>query len=133
MTGSFSFRRGRLIIPPVRIRHDGYDFAPILALDTGAQTSVVTPELARAVGIDLDRMENAKKLYGVAGSGWAKRIILEQIDVANIPVRNVEALVYVLPPNFQLDGIIGLNVLQHFNFTVHHETEKVRMEKYGGS
>ncbi len=46
MNASFPFVRGRLILPPVEIRHRMAAW-PLMALDTAARLTVVTPKLAR--------------------------------------------------------------------------------------
>ena len=50
------FSRGRLIIPPVRMRHK-YLREPVMALDTGARVSAIKPELAAALGFEPGEME----------------------------------------------------------------------------
>jgi len=45
-------------------------------------------------------------------------------------VAPVRALCYKLPPDFHLDGILGLDFLKHFNITIDHGSETVSMEKW---
>jgi len=103
MSQSFGFQRGKLIIPPVEIFHNIY-YNPIMALDTGARVTVITPKLAEEMGINLDGIEPTVKLVGVAGSALAVEVTLDKVSILDLSVENVMAVCHPLPPGLGLDG-----------------------------
>lgn len=66
MSVSFPFTRGRMILPPVEMRH-GLPAWPMMALDTGARATVIAPALAAALGLDPQSVEPAVKVIGATG------------------------------------------------------------------
>ena len=125
---SFPFQRGRLILPPVTIEHQ-YETQPAMALDTGARMTIITPQLAEEIGIEVDLPEREVQLIGVAGSAWAIATVVNRISILGLTVDRVPVICHPLSPRLGLDGILGLNFLQHFNLSIHHDTETVSLEK----
>jgi len=115
---TFRFQRGHLIIPPVMIEHE-FEIRPAMAIDTGARVTVIAPRLAEEVGIELARLEPNVELFGVAGSAWAVEVQLRRVSILGLAVENVRAICHPLPPRLGLDGILGLNFLEHFNPSIH--------------
>jgi clan AA aspartic protease (TIGR02281 family) len=128
MSASFKFHRGRLIRLPVRIKHK-FPSRPVMALDTGSSLMMITPRIAREIGLDLTSAKSKMPLVGVAGSAWAVEVTLARVSIMGMAVENVKALCHPLPPELGLDGIIGLNFLQHFNLAIAHDTETVTVER----
>lgn len=130
MIVSFPFQRGRLILPPVTL--EGlYQVEPAMALDTGALRTIITPQLAQEVGIEKNLRAGEVQLIGGAGSAWAGAAVVKRISILGLAVDNVEVVCHPLSPRLGLDGILGLNFLQHFNLFIHQDTETVSLEKIG--
>jgi predicted aspartyl protease len=125
---SFPFQRGRLILPPIVLEHL-FKVDPAMALDTGARRTIITPQLAEEVGITPDFKQGKVQVIGVAGSAWSAAAVVKRISILGLAVEQVEVVCHPLPPRLGLDGILGLNFLQHFNLFIHHDTETVSLEK----
>jgi clan AA aspartic protease (TIGR02281 family) len=96
-----------------------------MVLDTGSTLTMITPRAATEIGLDLSGPHSKMQVVGVAGSAWAARINLPRVSFMGIVVENLQALCYPLPSQLGLDGILGLNFLQHFNLNIDHDAETV--------
>lgn len=128
MKVSFRFQRGRLMIPPVIIDHY-LVVEPVMVLDTGCSVTMITPELAAELGIIVADLEPNSKIYSVTGAAATVELTLNRISLLGLSVENVKVLCHPLPPRLELDGILGLNFLRHFNFEINHDTETITLEK----
>jgi clan AA aspartic protease (TIGR02281 family) len=131
MIRSFGFEREGLLLPPIVITHQ-FMAIPSMAIDTGARVTMITPALASELGINLAGLKPTVQIVGVVGSARAIEVTLARISLLGIPVENVKALCHPLPPRLGLDGILGLNFLQHFNLAINHDTLTVTVERCAG-
>lgn len=123
---NFRLQRGHLIVIPVTINGAGpHDFL----LDTGASTTLVTPEFARQLRLrPVDRIE----LVTVAGSQILARAHLSKVSVGGQHATDVEALISELrevradAPNIQ--GVLGQNFLARFNYLIDYSAQQVEFE-----
>lgn len=93
------------------------------AIDTGTTTTVVTPKLAKKLGL------NRETVRGTAFGRKAKfrKVLLPEVHLGSLRMEGVEALVVKLrwackPP---IDGLIGINLLRRTNLTIDFESGKV--------
>jgi hypothetical protein len=99
-----------------------------MAMDTGARTTIVRPDLAEEIGIDL-RDDPTSEVVGVGGTATVRKGVVDAVTVLGHPVRAVEVVCQDLHPALAFDGILGLDVLQHFNITI--DNERVLLEPRG--
>ena len=130
MSVSFSFSRGRVIVLPVEMRHEGATQCPDMALDTGARMTVITPRLAREIGLKPDGTEPTISVTGVFGAGSAVLLRVASVSVLGAEVRNLRVLCHTLPSKLKIEGIIGLNFLKHFKIVIDNETETATLSKW---
>ena len=126
MRVSFGFTRGRLILVPVRFEHK-ISYRPDMALDTGARMSLIVPELARALGFEPEKMEPAVRLVSATGPASAALLMVASVSVLGLKVKNLRVMCHLLPPDLGLDGLLGLNFLNHFNIEIDNDTETVTL------
>jgi predicted aspartyl protease len=120
----------------IRVLVDGrgpYDFA----LDTGAGSMVVTPDLARE--LELPR-EGQTALSG-SGAGPSLRTettVLESVSVGGLTERNLDAVELALPdglahrvPGTSVRGLIGCDFLKRFATTIDYATLTLTFGKPG--
>jgi predicted aspartyl protease len=125
-TVNFTLRRGHLIVIPVTLNGAGpYDFL----LDTGASTTLVTPEFARQLRLrPIDRIE----LVTVAGSQFLVRSQLERVSVGQQTATGVEVLISELREvravESKLCGVLGQNFLAQFNYMIDYRTQRLEFE-----
>lgn len=123
---NFTLRRGHLIVIPVTINGIGpHDFL----LDTGASTTLVTPEFARQLRLrPIDRIE----LVTVAGSQVLVRSKLESVNVGGQTAANVEVLISELrevrAAEPKIRGVLGQNFLAQFNYLIDYRAQRLEFE-----
>ena len=98
-----------------------------MALDTGARMSLIVPELARALGFEPEKMEPAVRLVSATGPASAALLMVASVSVLGLKVKNLRVMCHLLPPDLGLDGLLGLNFLNHFNIEIDNDTETVTL------
>ncbi len=126
MSGSYRLQRGRIIVLPVRLRHR-VALRRKMALDTGARMTIIRPEIAEKIGIEL-RDEPEARLVGVAGSAPVTVGTVDAVSVLGHTVRDLTVACQELDPELGFDGIIGLDLIQHFNIRIDNDAERITFE-----
>lgn len=131
MSISFQFRRGRLIVVPVRMRvREDLARRPLMALDTGARLSVITPRMAQELGVEQDGTEPTANITGAIGTGSAVVLRVRSVSILGEEIRDLRVLCHPLPEKLKVDGILGLNFLKDFNIEIMNETETVTLARW---
>jgi predicted aspartyl protease len=120
---------GRLPVVPVYLEGQGpFDFL----LDTGTNSTIVTPEVAARLGL---RPADRVRLITVAGERDLPLALLRKVSVGASAAENVEALVSGLEQVRRLDprvcGVLGQNYLGRFNYTLDYDARAVEFEGAG--
>ena len=119
----FRLVRDYLIVVSVQVNGVGtFDFL----LDTGTNTTLITPELATQLNLrPADRIE----MVTIAGAVLAPRVWLPRLDLGSRSTENIEALITDLPELRQLDthicGVIGQNFLARFNYLLDYRKQRI--------
>ena len=129
MSVSFPFTRGRLILPPVEMRHT-FPAWPAVALDTGARLSVITPELARALGFEPEELKPTTGIVGATGPASGAALSVASVSVMGAEVRDLRVVCYALHPRLGLDGVLGMDFLKHFDIEIRNSTETVTLARW---
>lgn len=125
---NFTLRRGHLIVIPVTVNGSGpFEFM----LDTGASTTLVTPEFARQLRLHpLDRIE----LVTLAGSQILVRSELARVSVGAQTATGVETLISdlreVRAVEPKVRGVLGMNFLARFNFLIDYTAQRLEFETH---
>ncbi len=98
-----------------------------MVLDTGSRLSIVSPELAEEIGLDV-REEPGTELVGVAGSAPLLKATVAEVSLLGETVRNLEVVCHPLHPALGFHGILGMNFLQHFNVRLDNDSETIELE-----
>jgi len=117
---------GRLPVVPVYLDGEGpFDFL----LDTGTNSTIVTPALAARLGL---RPADSVTLITVAGGRDVPRARLRRVEVGGRAAADVEVLVSGLEPLSELDprlrGVLGQNFLGRFNYTLDYGGRAVEFD-----
>ena len=126
MTVSFKLRPGDLILVPVRLRHRKGCRRDML-LDTGARRTLVHPDLAGEIGLDV-RDVSGLEVIGVAGPAPASMATIDAVSLFGLTVRDLEVVCFPIHRRLGFQGILGMNFLRHFNFTVDNDSEAITFE-----
>jgi predicted aspartyl protease len=85
--------------------------------DTGAARTLITPDVALELGLDLRPPVRQVRIASVHQVVSAPLVHLVSLQIGAQQLTNVEALVLPLPVELRVDGLLGVNVLEHFRTT----------------
>lgn len=80
-----------------------------MIVDTGASTVVLRHEDAKKLGIDTNSLRYAVPVQTANGSSFAARLRLAQIDIGDVAIRDVEAL--IARPGSLHQSLLGMSFL----------------------
>lgn len=97
-------------------------------LDTGATYTVISPELARKLGLNLN---NTSKINLITANGTiqASKATLNNISINGLSAKNVEVAVSNMGTNTTLPGLLGMSFLKNFKVTIDKSAGKLTLEK----
>jgi aspartyl protease family protein len=81
-------------------------------VDTGASYTVITPQTAQALGVDLNDDLPSVPVTTANGTVHAPLVTLKQISLGGMQVQNVQAVVADLGDAPQLSGLLGMSFFQ---------------------
>jgi predicted aspartyl protease len=85
--------------------------------DTGAARTLITPDVALELDLDIRSPVRQVRIASVHQVVSAPVVRLASVQIGAQHVTNVEALVLPLPAELRVDGLLGVNVLEHFRTT----------------
>jgi clan AA aspartic protease (TIGR02281 family) len=92
-------------------------------VDTGATHTVLTPRMAKKLGIvvtpDMERIT----ILTANGVVRVPKVVIADLSVGGVTVHNVEAIIQDLGPDPLLSGLLGLNFFKDVELTV--KTDKL--------
>lgn len=109
-----------LIILPVTVSDTNADVFRdvIVALDTGATTTIIPTEIAFALGYDLANPKEQREMLTASGTVLTELITVRELTAIGETVENIDVLCHNLPGNTAIKGLLGLNFLEHFDLNI---------------
>lgn len=111
-------------------------YLPVV-LDTGATTTILPADILSDLGYDPGH-PGLSRIRMITGSGieYAPCVVIKSLIVGGEKIDNVEVLCHDLPAEAGIDGLLGLNFLKNFDFTVEYSSGnlifiKIRGERKG--
>ena len=103
-------------------------YVPVV-FDTGA-TTILPADILADLGYDPGH-PGLRRIRMITGSGieYARCITVKGIIVGGEKIDNVEVLCHDLPSEAGIDGLLGLNFLKNFDFTIEHSSGRVHFMK----
>lgn len=86
-----------------------------LLVDTGATLVALTPDDAEAAGIDVKKLRFDARVRTASGSARAAEVTVERIQIGNVRVRDVRAMVVERGLPVSLLGMSFLSRLEQFD------------------
>ena len=122
--------RGHLLVP---VTVDGREQG-LFALDTGASSSVLTPEFADRLGQGLERGVRTQ-YHGAHGSADVQSVGIESIRMGEVSGEAGEAIImnlsHVNGPDMTLDGIVGNSFLDGYDLVIDFPGSKIELLELG--
>ena len=86
-----------------------------MALDTGASLTTIPTEIALTIGCNPAKTRRRTEMVTASGMEYVPVVNIPRMTVLGCELRNIEAACLTLPPQSQVLGLLGLNVLSQFN------------------
>lgn len=115
-----------LVLVPVHVNGEGaYDFV----LDTGAGTSLLSPELARELNVEGAETKEAQTAGGKVSVavGSVESLAIGTAKVENLQVAMTDLSDLSKAVGAKVDGDIGYNYLKHFRVTIDYGSNILRL------
>ena len=109
---------GQRIIVDAKINGDT---ATRLLLDTGADTTLISPLVLSAAGASLIRGGTSARIIGVTGGSDVQRVAVESIEIGEARVMGLQVVAHDMgQPG--IDGLLGRDFLDRFKVTIDSTT-----------
>ena len=125
----FSRKNGHIQIDVNVFPSDGIPTKIPVVFDTGAYITVLTRMSARRIGLPLTGKYTAN-LTGFnkeRGSDEAEIVIVPKVVIGKFMMEDVQILVPL--EDIEVAEVIGENVLEYFNYTVDHSSDRIYFAK----
>lgn len=99
-----------------------------MTFDTGASVTTVSPEIFHELGYT--SVSETKTLITTAsGVERVARFVLEKVKIGEIELENIDAYAHKFPEESFSIGVIGLNVLQHFDIELLFSRQLIKLNE----
>ena len=88
----------------------------LVALDTGASTTMIPPEVATDLGYDISNPN--EQMITASGIVSAKRITVRQLTAIGETVEDIDVVCHDLPEGSIIEGLLGLDFLRYFDVNI---------------
>jgi predicted aspartyl protease len=125
--------------PTIRVRINGKDYD--FWLDTGSTMTVISSEVAEAAGSAILSPE-VLSVKTFAGAAPVKATSIQSLEIGSISIANSPAVIIdaslmhlrtsapgVAPTGIAVDGIIGWDVIRHFDVTMDYTERKITLKR----
>lgn len=96
-------------------------FMGTFIVDTGATYTVITPMLARKMGVEINASTPRINIITANGPIKAPLVTLESVKIGQVEVKNVQAVVQDLGNDVLLAGLLGMNCFKDMEMTVRQD------------
>ncbi len=88
-------------------------------IDTGSAGTVISSDRAEFIGIIPEENDVIYRISGVGGSEFVFSKVIDSIRIGSSEAKDFHTEVGAMNYGFDLDGIIGLDLLMHMKATIH--------------
>jgi predicted aspartyl protease len=103
--------------------------AAVMVFDPGASITLVTPQIAEALGSEFIPSASPMSIFTAGGTARAHRLQLKSLSLYGETLAPVDALCSPLPTGLGADGLLGLNVLRHLKIGLDFETGTLTFDR----
>lgn len=98
-----------------------------LLIDTGASLTIVTPQALAAMGIQVGETDRRVRVNTAGGAVEAPVLRIGSLAVGDYKVSSLDAGIIELPDMPDVDGLLGMNFLRHFQFFIDQHEHLLRL------
>ena len=93
-----------------------------VGLDTGASATTIPTKVALDLGYDLANPKEERLVVTASGARTEKVITVRQLTALGETVEDIDVLCLDLPKPSIIEGVLGLNFLEHFDIEISFST-----------
>jgi clan AA aspartic protease (TIGR02281 family) len=97
-----------------------------LVVDTGAAATTLTPEVVARVGYSRRDGYRKARVHTAVGEEHGYWLRVAELTVLNVTTPNFALTVF--PLGHDIDGVVGMNFLRHFNVEIQPEERLIHLE-----
>lgn len=112
----FQLKHGLVFIPVTLIYHGHSTILKNCIFDTGAAGTTFDADLVAPIGIVASPTSRIRRLATIGGYERVFTHGLDQLSMGDATLKQIEIEVGDLTSKFAIDGIIGVDVIQKFNW-----------------
>ena len=101
-----------------------------VGLDTGASITSIPSQVATDLGYDLSNPKQEVSILTSSRAITSKIITVRNLTAIGETVENIDVLCHDLPEDSIVEGLLGLNFLQHFDVNISFSTGTIEMHPY---
>jgi predicted aspartyl protease len=124
---SYFVRDRQLIIVEAKIVGPANAKKARLVLDTGAATTTLVPEVIEEIGYSRRDGFKTAKVHTAIGAETGYWLHVSELGVLGVTTPNFALTVFPLGHK-DIDGLVGMNFLRHFNFEVRPAERRILVE-----
>ena len=107
-----------LIIVTVHLYGPSGEHAALLALDTGASSTLVSKEILTVIGYEPDSLPKTVNFTTGSGVESASRVTVDRLEALSQSRPNFSVIAHTLPPTASIDGVLGLDFFRNHVLTL---------------
>jgi predicted aspartyl protease len=129
------FVKGRCIIVSAKLH--SFDTTVVNAfhelnfiLDTGATSTHISKASLHYMGYTSSMFtQDTQESFSITGKYTARLCKVRRLDFCGLALRNRTVKVWEPPSNHHVKGVIGMDILRHFNITIDMDTQRAIIER----
>lgn len=114
----YSFNRDKVIILPVKLCGPPGDRWAQAILDTGATYTMFPPAVLKSIGVVPVPQVETVKIITASSIEYVPLFRIPRMEIFGCGLENIPVVSHLLPPGTPAQGLIGINVLQHFDLEI---------------
>lgn len=111
----YHIQRGKVIVVPVKLTGPKGEKWTQAILDTGATYSMFPPTVLKALGCPPSAVSDSVKIITASSIEYVPILRIPSIEIFGKALENIQIVSHLLPPSTPAQGLIGINMLEHFN------------------
>jgi predicted aspartyl protease len=90
------------------------------AFDPGAYRTIINTRLTDALGYQVAGDSQRVSTAAVIGREWGYTLRVEKLSILGFEFPNLQIACFDLPEQYDIDGLIGLDLIERFEVTLRH-------------
>lgn len=93
-----------------------------------ASRNIISKELMESIGYNSDSKLHKVSTSSVVGKETGYTVLAKQLTILSFTFSEIEIACFGLPDQYEIDGLIGLDVLEHFEVTLNHKKREITFQ-----